>query len=229
MSKIVYICRKCENESPRMMFGKCPSCGEFQSYEESTAQSTSGSGRGSSLGKMAGMKSSQSVKPTTKAKTITELKKTPVKRIATGIQELDRVLGGGFVEGEVVLFYASPGSGKSTLSLSVADKFAQMGKKVLYASGEESEQQIALRANRLGVYSDLIKVVHEISLEKLLGYIEDEEPEFMVVDSIQTLATTEITGSMGSISQSKEVAHRLTVLSKERNIITILIGQATKE
>lgn len=228
MSKIIYVCKKCGNESPRPMYGKCPSCGDFQSYEEkSSSQSSSSSSLSQS--KTVGMKSSEPIKPTIKAKTISELKNNPIKRISTGIDELDRVLGGGFVEGEVILFYASPGSGKSTLAMHIADSFAQMGKKVLYASGEESEQQIALRASRLGVSSDLIKVVHEISLEKLLGHIEEEDPDFMVVDSIQTLATSEITGSMGSISQSKEVAHRLTVLSKERNIITILIGQATKE
>lgn len=117
----------------------------------------------------------------------------------------------------------------STLSMSISDKFANMNKKVLYVSGEESEQQIALRAKRMEVSSENIKIVNETTIENVLGHVEEEKPDFLIIDSLQTMASSEVSGSMGSISQSKEAASVFTLLAKKNNIITFLISQVTKE
>lgn len=116
----------------------------------------------------------------------------------------------------------------STLSMSISDKFASTGKKVLYVSGEESEQQIALRAQRMNISSPLIKIVNETTVETILGHVEDEKPDFLIIDSLQTMASSELTGSMGSIAQSKEAANVFTLLAKKQQIVTILISQVTK-
>lgn len=113
--------------------------------------------------------------------------------------------------------------------MSISDKFANMGKKVLYVSGEESEQQIALRAKRMNISSENIRIVNETTIENVLGYIDEEKPDFLIIDSLQTMASAEITGSMGSISQSKEAANVFTLLAKKNNIVTFLVSQVTKE
>lgn len=176
----------------------------------------------------AGLKSGGAIKPSTKAFTLSQLSDKPIKRTPTGINELDRVLGGGFVDAEVVLFAGHPGAGKSTLSLDIADRFARMGLTVLYSSGEESEQQIALRAKRMGITNENIKIINETNLETLRGHIDAEKPDLLIVDSLQTIASTEVTGSTGSISQSKEAAHALTRWAKRENIKMVLINQIIK-
>lgn len=216
----IFKCDNCGAEYTKEPFGKCRKCGAFGQYSTVSASSSGGSS--------AGLKTSGAARPTKKASTISDLNSKPINRIATGIEELDRVLGGGFVDGEVVLFSGFPGAGKSSLSLSIADRFANMGKKVLYSSGEESEQQIGLRAQRMNVSNDNILIVNETSLETLLGYIEEIKPEFLIVDSLQTIASSEITGSVGSISQSKEAAHVLTRIAKTTNVIMVLISQVSK-
>lgn len=224
-NKNVFKCLDCGAEYLRQPMGKCMKCGSFQNFEEVSGSDDSGNGGGIAK---AGLKNSGAVKPTKKASTIGELNNKPIDRIETGISELDRVLGGGFVDGEVVMLAASPGSGKSTMSMSIADKFANMGKKVLYASGEESEQQIGLRAKRMGISSPLIKIVNETNVETILGYVEEEKPDLLIIDSLQTMASSELSGSMGSIQQSKEAASTFTLLAKKYSIITILISQVTK-
>lgn len=219
--KIVYQCLSCGREFYRKQIGKCSGCGAFQNFAEVKESSTNDSQK-------AGVKTSGAVKPSKKARTIDELNNIPLERTPTGIGELDRVLGGGFVNGEVIMLAAEPGSGKSTLSMSIADKFAKMGKKVLYVSGEESEHQLGLRARRMEVSSPLIKIVNETTVENILGYIEEEKPELLIVDSLQTMASSELSGSMGSIQQSKEAANTFTQLAKRESIITILISQVTK-
>lgn len=181
-----------------------------------------------SLGNIAGLKTSGGTKPVSPAKSLSEISTSESHRVTTGINELDRVLGGGFVDGEVVLFAGAPGSGKSTLSLSVCDIYAKLGKNVLYSSGEESEEQIALRAGRMGVSSDNIKVIYETVVENLVGHIEDLKPSFVVVDSLQTLASENSTGSIGGTQQSKDAAHTLTILAKKYNITMVLINQIGK-
>lgn len=219
---VMYRCKDCGNTFSRKPMGKCASCGSFQNFEETENTNTGKSAA------QAGLKSSGAKKPVKKAYSIDELNSSPIKRTATGIGELDRVLGGGFVDSEVVLFAGQPGSGKSTLSLLIAEKFAKKGHKVLYSSGEESEHQIGLRAKRMNVSNEKIKIINETNLETLLGHIDEEKPKFLVVDSLQTLASTEISGSIGSIQQSKEAAHTLTRLAKKEGISMVLINQIVK-
>ena len=221
MAKSIYICSNCNGEFSRW-FGKCPNCGLFSSLEEHTSKEEN------TKATSAGLKNSGALAPSKKALTISELKHRPIVRISTGIQELDRVLGGGLVDSEVILFAGHPGAGKSTLSLRIADKLAATGKKVLYSSGEESENQIALRANRMGVNNDLIRITNETNLETLLGHLAEEKPDLLIVDSLQTLASTEVSGSIGSLSQSKEAAHTLTRIAKRDGIMMLLINQIVK-
>lgn len=221
-SKKTFRCTQCGNEIFRWL-GKCPQCGAFDTLEE-----VSGNVGQQAEARNAGFKSEGHITPAARARTINELSKDPIKRFPTGIEELDRVLGGGFVAGEVVLFAGHPGAGKSTLSLAIADKFAQAGKKVLYSSGEENEQQIGLRAQRLGVSNENIKITNETNLETLLGHIELEKPELLIVDSLQTLASTAVSGSMGGIAQGKEAAHVLTITAKRNNITMVIVNQINK-
>lgn len=221
-SKVKYRCADCGFVTPRKLHGDCPECGAFQKFVEIVEGDSVDSGK-------AGLKNNGAVSPVRRASSVNELVDKPLERIATGIGELDRVLGGGFVGGEVVMLTASPGSGKSTLSMGVSDVFARMGKKVLYVSGEESEQQLGLRARRMNVTSDLIRIVNETTIENVLGHVQNESPDFLVIDSLQTMASNNITGTMGSISQSKEAASTFTMLAKNQNIITILISQVTKD
>lgn len=198
---------------------KCPKCGTIGSIiERENAASV----------ERAGLKSSTAARPTKKAKTIKELSETALERIPTGIGELDRVLGGGFVPAEVVLLAASPGAGKSTLSLDFANRLANKGMKVLYSSGEESEGQISLRAKRMGVDSENLRVINETNLETLLGHIDEQSPDLLIVDSLQTIASSAIQGSIGSVQQSKEAAHALQRIAKDRDIIMVLINQVIK-
>lgn len=215
-----YECSSCKATFGRWL-GKCPKCNEFSTISEVEASA-------SSSVTQAGLKSAGPLKPVTAASTLSEIGNNPIKRTPTGIGELDRVLGGGLVDAEVVLFAGAPGSGKSTLSLKLADNYAKMGKAVLYSSGEESKGQIALRATRMGITNDLIKITNETSLEVLLGHIEDVKPELLIVDSLQTLASSEIPGSVGSISQSKEAANVLTRIAKTKGIAMILVNQILK-
>jgi DNA repair protein RadA/Sms len=210
-------CSNCGNTLGRWL-GKCPQCGSFGTIAE--AESTQST--------QAGLKSGGATKPTTAASTLSQIGDNPVRRTPTGIGELDRVLGGGIVDAEVILFAGAPGSGKSTLSLRLADNYAKMGRNVLYSSGEESKGQIKLRADRMGINDERIRITNETSLEVLLGHIEEVKPELLIVDSLQTLASAEIPGSVGSISQSKEAANVLTRLAKTKGIAMILVNQILK-
>lgn len=218
-SKTVYECKVCGKTFSEWM-GRCPTCSGFGTFVEKENSFVASESSGTKTG--------GAVRPTKKAMSINSLKSNPLDRIPTRIGELDRVLGGGFVAGEVVLFAGQPGAGKSTLCLSIAKSFSDDNKNVLYVSGEESEQQIGLRAKRMNVQSDVIKVVNERNLEILLGHIEDEKPSLVIVDSLQTLASDSISGSLGSLSQSKEAANVLTDIAKKMNIIMVVISQVVK-
>jgi DNA repair protein RadA/Sms len=220
-SSTIYICSNCGKEH-RTWVALCSQCGEVDTLKESAPKEQAAEVA------RAGLKSTGAITPQKRAATIQELTSKPIVRTPTGIGELDRVLGGGFVAAEVVLFAGAPGAGKSTLSLEIARRFADMQKPVLYSSGEESEQQIGLRAKRMGVSNPLIRIINETSLESLLGYIEQEKPAVLIVDSLQTLASSEIAGSVGSVSQSKEAAHALTRLAKQQGIIMVLVNQIVK-
>lgn len=215
----IFVCSECGAEFTRW-FGKCPKCGEFSSINE--VEKTSAQSEG------VGLKTSGALKPAKAASSLSEIGTNPIKRTSTAIGELDRVIGGGLVDAQVILFAGAPGSGKSTLSLRVADNLAKRGIPVLYSSGEESKEQIALRASRMGITNENIKITNESSLEVLQGHIDEIQPKFMIVDSLQTLASENITGSVGSISQSKEAAHVLTRIAKARGISMILVSQVVK-
>lgn len=220
-AKTQWRCSNCGHTASNW-FGKCNQCGEYSTAVEASPQSETASAES------AGLKSTGAIRPAQKARTLNELKSVKVERTPSGIGELDRVLGGGFVTGEVVLLAASPGAGKSTLSLRLSEIFGKLGHSVLYSSGEESESQIKLRAERMGISEENIHITHETNLETLMGHMDDVEPKFMVVDSLQTLASSSITSSIGSITQSKEAAHTLTRLAKTRGITMVLINQVTK-
>lgn len=215
----IYRCTSCGLEFKKWA-AKCSNCNAFSSFEEFTPAAEVSPG--------AGLKNSGAVRPVKAAATLSQIGEKPISRTPTGIGELDRVLGGGFVEGEVVLFAGEPGAGKSTLSMAVADRYAEMGHTVLYSSGEESEHQIALRARRMNVTSENIHIINETSLEAVLGYIDELKPTFVIVDSLQTLASEAVPGGVGSISQSKEAAHTLTRVAKSRGITMLLISQIVK-
>lgn len=218
---VFYRCQNC-NEESRIFYDRCPKCHKIGTLVEVSNVDIK------EKSSQAGFKSDKAIVPNKAAMTISQLKQNPIKRTRTDIKELDRVLGGGLVEAEVVLFAGEPGAGKSTLSLSIANQMAKLGQKVLYSSGEESEQQIGLRAARMNISNDNIKIVNETNLETVLGYIDQEEPNLVIIDSLQTIASTGVNGSLGSVSQSREAAQKLTTIAKKRNISMFLISQIVK-
>jgi len=219
----VHICGY-EKRSANRPSGLCPQCGTYITDESIRVVSDAPEGEKISTG----LKTRSTGSIETRASSINEIKGTVLERFQTGIEELDRVLGGGFVTGEVVLLSGFPGSGKSTLSLRIAEEFAKRSGTVLYSSGEESVQQIGMRAMRMNVDNDNIKVINETNLSTLHAHIMEEKPKFIVVDSLQTIASDDVNSSIGSIAQSKEAAHFLTALAKKHDITMVLISQVSK-
>lgn len=160
---------------------------------------------------------------------LSDVRQKSEERFSTGIKEFDRVLGGGVVEGGVVLIGGEPGIGKSTLLLQVASLVAQNGKRVLYISGEESLSQISLRAKRLHIPSSPVRILCEVNLERIKEFIKDMKAELLVIDSIQTIYKPEISSSAGTVSQLRESASDLIQLAKKEGKILFLIGHVTKE
>jgi DNA repair protein RadA/Sms len=215
MSKIktAYFCQNCGTQSPKWV-GKCPSCGEWNTFVEEIVQKTSDGP----------VKSSSRL---SKPRKISELESEIQNRIPVVDQELHRVLGGGIVPGSLVLFGGEPGIGKSTLMLQLALK--QLNMTVLYVSGEESEEQIKMRVERLGYDNPRCLLVMETSLENILLHLEDVKPDLLVIDSIQTLTTSTIESSPGSVSQVRECTTKLLKYAKENHTTIFLIGHITKE
>src|SRR5205814_7899912 len=160
---------------------------------------------------------------------LSDVKAPAVRRLQTGIGELDRVLGGGLVPGSLVLIGGAPGIGKSTITAGALGNLAAAGRKVLYVSGEESAAQVKLRAERLGAAALEVPIVAETDLDAVEATIEAERPEVCVVDSVQTLVAAGLTGTAGSVGQVREVAGRLMRVAKERGVAVILVGHVTKE
>ncbi len=212
--KTEYSCSECGASSPKWL-GKCPGCGAWNTLVEGVAESA-GRHRFQALAKSA---------PVT---TLAEIEASDVMRTPTGQEELDRVLGGGIVQGGVVLIGGDPGIGKSTLLLQAADALSQR-MPVLYVSGEESGAQTALRARRLGLDGSRVRVLAEIQLERILATLETEAPAFCVIDSIQTLYSDQLTSAPGSVAQVRECAAQLTRTAKARGISVVLVGHVTKE
>ncbi len=223
--KTVYVCTNCGETSPRWM-GRCPSCGAWNTMaedvvrEEKPARASAG-GKGAVRGISSGSLIT--------AHTLSEISATEEKsRIITGISELDRVLGGGIVLGSVVLLGGEPGAGKSTLLLQLCGAISK-AVSVLYITGEESTRQIKLRALRLGVPQDGIRLAAETEIEDICVLIEQEKPGLVVIDSIQTMHCGDISSSAGSVSQVKECTSRLLAVAKNHEIPTFIVGHVNKD
>ncbi len=214
--KSIYTCSECGGTSPKWL-GKCPHCGAWNTLTEGVAES-GGTGRNRY----------QSLAKSQPVATLSEIEASDVDRQSTGIEELDRVLGGGIVAGGVVLIGGDPGIGKSTLLLQALDSLSR-SVKTLYVTGEESGAQVALRSRRLGLDGSQVRVLAEIQLEKITATIDAEQPAVCVVDSIQTLYSDQLSSAPGSVAQVRECAAQLTRTAKMTGTTIVLVGHVTKE
>jgi DNA repair protein RadA/Sms len=217
VKKSVFVCQECGFETPRWL-GRCPNCGQWNSLVEEQ--------RATRKAKV----NERVTVATTGARPVklSQVSTEQARRTGTGIAELDRVLGGGLVPGSMLLIGGEPGIGKSTLTLQVCDRLARAGAKVLYVTGEESAEQVRLRAERLGVRADGIDVFCAIDLDEILGAVEDVGPALLVVDSIQTVFRSSLAGAPGSVGQVRECTAELLRLAKSRIITTFVVGHVTK-
>jgi len=216
-TKTHFVCQSCGYQMPKWL-GRCPGCQEWNTFVEERIIEEKEPQRD-----LLGLESSAIPVP------LTEIKGEEKERLTIGMGEFDRVLGGGIVLGSLVLVGGDPGIGKSTLLLQAMNQLASSGARVLYVSGEESLQQTKMRANRLGVASAQLFVVSETSLEKILQDIQSLRPSAVVVDSIQTIYSTDLPSTPGSIGQVREASSRLLYLAKHLGIPIFLIGHVTKE
>ncbi len=219
-ARTIFTCGACGYETPRWV-GRCPGCGAWNTLEESVVAAAPEKASG---------KIAANQRPGTGAKAmpLKDIPEDTALRSSTGISELDRVLGGGIVEGGLILIGGDPGIGKSTLLLQACDHLARSGKRVMYISGEESARQIKLRARRLGVESDLY-VLAENALDAVEEKIRDIQPDVAVVDSIQTMYRPEMTSAPGSVSQIRECTSLIMRLCKETGTSVFLVGHVTKD
>ena len=217
--KSVFFCQNCGHEESKWL-GQCPACKEWNTFVE---EKITGSASGKSGAARSGKETDINIVPLMNVSTDED------ERIQTQIQELDRVLGGGIVEGSLVLVGGDPGIGKSTLLLQVCQKLSSINKKVLYISGEESLKQIKLRANRMGEFSGNLFLLCETNLEMIRTAIEKQKPDMVVIDSIQTMYSEEVTSAPGSVSQVRESTNVFMQLAKGMNIAVFIVGHVTKE
>jgi DNA repair protein RadA/Sms len=224
----VYVCQNCGKQVSKWL-GKCPDCGEWQSFVEERARPSAGAAKG--MAARGGFRLRE-VKPVPYG----EVESQDDARVSSGVDEFDRVLGGGIVPGSLVLIGGEPGIGKSTLIIQVADKLSAQGQRVLYVSGEESERQIKMRGERLGLKAENLYLLPETNLEAIMAEVdnifgrgEQAEPGAVIVDSIQTVFSSSIESAPGSVSQVREVAGQFLMLAKNRTIPVFLIGHVTKE
>jgi len=209
-----YTCSDCGGSNPKWL-GKCPHCGAWNTLQEVRAE-------GAATHRFQALAQAQPVA------TLSEIVVAELPRTPTGQDELDRALGGGIVAGGVVLIGGDPGIGKSTLLLQAADSLSR-GLKVLYITGEESGAQVALRARRLGLDGQRLRVLAEINLEKIVFALQSEAPDFCVIDSIQTLYSEQLTSAPGSVAQVRECAAQLTRHAKASGTAIVLVGHVTKD
>lgn len=214
--KSVFFCQNCGHEETKWL-GQCPACKEWNAFVEEKVSKTSG------------ITVSKSAVREAKVVPLSEVSADDQARIHTGIKELDRVLGGGIVRGSLVLVGGDPGIGKSTLLLQVCQCLAGEGHKVLYISGEESLAQIKLRANRMGNFADSLLLLCETNLDIIKNVIENQKPEFVVIDSIQTMYNEEVSSAPGSVSQVRESTNVFMQLAKGLGISIFIVGHVTKE
>lgn len=213
-AQTVWRCQTCGAGAPRWM-GRCSECGEFGTYVEEITRPAAGGSSGAHVG----------------AKTVS-LDKVGVdeaKRRPIGLEELDRVLGGGLVEGSLVLLGGEPGVGKSTLLLQAAERLASAGADVLYVCGEESPQQIGLRARRLGAVSERVQLLPELDIVAVEERVRERRPDILIIDSIQTAFDPELGGAPGSVGQVRACTARLMRIAKDLGVTTLIVGHVTKE
>ncbi len=215
-----FVCQQCGAESPQW-FGRCPNCQKWNTLVETQERV-----------KMTKRQRGREEKREIELVSLDKIKEFELKRISTKIEELDRVLGEGLVPGSVILLAGDPGIGKSTLLLQAASRVASLaGGSVLYVSGEESPQQIKIRAQRLGIKEKNLLFLNETNVDQIIEVIDQktENPKLVIIDSIQTLWTSDLTGTAGSVGQIRETSRRLLDLAKANQISVFLVGHVTKE
>ncbi|AJD32376.1 DNA repair protein RadA [Clostridium sporogenes] len=213
-NKIVYTCQQCGYESIKWV-GKCPGCNTWNSMVEEEKQSTN--------------KTIKNINIKSEPKMISTIKSSEYERLDTGIKELNRVLGGGIVKGSLTLISGSPGIGKSTILLQAANNIATNYGKVLYVSGEESEEQIKMRADRLKVISKDIYILSETNVDIIKEHITTINPKFVIIDSIQTLFKSELSSAPGTVSQVRQCSNDIMLISKNNNIPFFIVAHVTKQ
>ena len=212
INKCIYICAECGYNSSKWM-GRCPQCSSWNSFQEEAVTN----------------KGKQNPAIRNEVCPITEIESSVSSRYKTGIQEFDRVLGGGIVRGSLILIGGAPGIGKSTLILQAASLFSSKYGKVLYISGEESPVQIKIRAKRLQVINDELYILSETNLEQIIAHLNRDKYNLVIIDSIQTVRAPGLDGAPGSVSQVKEITNKLMEIAKTEDVPIILIGHVTKE
>jgi DNA repair protein RadA/Sms len=221
--KTNYVCSTCGGTSAKWL-GKCPHCGAWNTLVEQVAQAAGGGPANNRFSApfaaLAG---------TSEIAVLSEIQASDVDRTPTGIDELDRVLGGGIVPGGVTLIGGDPGIGKSTLLLQAVDALQRAGQNALYVTGEESGAQVALRSRRLGLERSQVQVLPEIQLEKIIATLDANRPAIAVIDSIQTVYSDQLTSAPGSVAQVRECAAHLTRFAKASGTAIVLVGHVTKE
>ncbi|XAH24081.1 DNA repair protein RadA [Xylophilus sp. GW821-FHT01B05] len=231
--KTNYVCSECGGTSPRWL-GKCPSCGAWNTLVETVAQAAPAASKN-----RLGTPAFAALAQTAEVAMLADIEASDFERTPTGMDELDRVLGGGIVEGGVVLIGGDPGIGKSTLLLQALDALSRRpsaasanepaGLDTLYVTGEESGAQVALRSRRLGLDHSQVQVLAEIQLEKILATLDQLRPAVAVIDSIQTVYSDQLTSAPGSVAQVRECAAHLTRAAKASGVAIILVGHVTKD
>jgi DNA repair protein RadA/Sms len=216
-AKTQYVCSECGGTSLKWQ-GQCPHCSAWNTLAEARVEATD-----KAANRFSALAGSAPVQ------TLGEVEAREMPRRSTGIDEFDRVLGGGLVEGGVVLIGGDPGIGKSTLLLQALAAMSAHGARVLYVSGEESAAQVALRARRLGVDGKAVRLLAEIGLERIQATLAEERPEVAVIDSIQTLYSAELQSAPGSVAQVRECAAQLTRTAKQSGVSLVFVGHVTKE
>ena len=211
-----FVCQNCGYETGKWL-GKCPECGSFSTFVEEIEKPQP--------------KGNHPVNYNTDVtpKILSEIKPLSQERTKTGLSELDRVLGGGFVQGSLTLVGGDPGIGKSTLLLQICQKLGEQDKNILYVSGEESVQQIKIRADRLEITTEKLKLLSETNLNIIESVIAKENPDYVIIDSIQTMFIDEVSSAPGSVSLVREATSRLMHLGKGKNISLIIVGHVTKD
>jgi DNA repair protein RadA/Sms len=213
-TKCIFVCQNCGYQTLKWM-GRCPDCSQWNSFIEEIQEPSSGKAAASN--------------PMGAPQQINSISVAPEPRLVTGIVEFDRALGGGIVPGSLILIGGDPGIGKSTLILQVAGRLSDKGFKSLYLSGEESPQQIKLRAERLSIHSDNLFILSGACIEDLFIQMKELKPDILIVDSIQTAYSGDLASAPGSVGQLREVSSRLLRWAKEANVPTFLIGHVTKD